>query len=127
MPSDAKSRNQPGRKNTTQEINFIRFKIGGRETDRLNTFLKENSGMSKVIDDVNYISSKEFKKGFENNSRKQWIRSNEAVKRYSLSRPTIVSIARDAGAVYKINGSLLIDSAALDIYLESFRLPGVVR
>lgn len=83
--------------------------------------------MSKVIDDVNFINSKEFKKGFETDSRKRWIRSNEAVKRYSLSRPTIVSIARDAGAVYKINGSLLIDSAALDNYLELFRLPGVVR
>lgn len=27
-----------------------------------------------------------------------------------MSRPTIVSIARDAGAVYKINAALLIDT-----------------
>lgn len=76
---------------------------------------------------IDYISSAEFSRDMKTDGSKKWIRSNEAVKRYSVSRPTIVSIARNAGAVYKVNGALLINTEILDYYLESFRLPGVVR
>lgn len=83
--------------------------------------------MSMDMKELDFLTSEEFSREMKNDGSKKWIRSSEAVKRYSMSRPTIVSIARDAGSVYKINGALLINTEILDFYLESFRLPGVVK
>jgi len=79
------------------------------------------------IDDLKLLDSVDISRNPKNENRKKWIRCKEATQRYSMSRPTIVSIARDAGAVYKINAALLIDTEKLDLYLESFRIPGVVE
>lgn len=76
---------------------------------------------------IEYLLSAEFNSNLKTEKRKKWIRCKEATVRYSMSRPTIVSLARDAGAAYKINATLLIDTEKFDLYLESFRIPGVVK
>lgn len=57
---------------------------------------------------------------------KKWIRCKEAVVRYSLSRPTVCKIACDCNALFKIDGTLLIDVKQMDDYIQSFMIPGGV-
>ena len=57
---------------------------------------------------------------------KKWIRIKEATLRYGVSRPTIDKWCKDTPYKLKIGGVALIDSEALDAYVESFRLPGRV-
>lgn len=59
----------------------------------------------------------------EEKKRKEWIRAKEGVEIYSMSRPKLVRLAREAGAVYKIDGTLLINARKLEEYLEMFRIP----
>jgi len=58
--------------------------------------------------------------------KKKWIRCREGVEMYSMSRPTIMAIASDAGALYKINATVLIDTETFENYMESFRVPAGV-
>lgn len=59
-------------------------------------------------------------------SRKKWIRAREGVDIYSMSRNKIVSLAREAGAAYKIDATILIDVETFEKYLETFRIPGAI-
>lgn len=58
--------------------------------------------------------------------KKKWIRTKEGIEMYSMGRTKFVSLAREAGAVYKIDGTLLIDVDKFELFLESFRVPGEV-
>ena len=58
--------------------------------------------------------------------RRRWIRCKEGVEMYSISRPKLVALATEAGAAYKIDATILIDTEKLENYLESFRIPGRV-
>lgn len=69
----------------------------------------------KPVDEREEVSSKVIKK--------KWIRCKEAVVTYSMSRPTIMALATDAGALYKINGTVLIDADKFENYMETFRIP----
>lgn len=55
---------------------------------------------------------------------KKWIRAKEGQILYSMGRTKLVKVAREAGAVYKLNGTLLIDTERFENYLETFRVPG---
>ena len=59
-------------------------------------------------------------------TKKKWLRCPEAMKRYSVSRPTITSWAVVSGARHKIGGAVLIDTEIIDKYLETFRIPGEI-
>lgn len=56
--------------------------------------------------------------------RKKWMRCKEGTEVYSIGRTKLTALAREAGALYKIDGTLLIDTIKFDLYLESFRIPG---
>ena len=58
--------------------------------------------------------------------KKKWIRAREGVDIYSISRNKLVSMARDAGAAYKIDATILIDVETFERYLETFRIPGAM-
>lgn len=60
------------------------------------------------------------------NTKKKWIRCREGVNIYSMSRPTIMALASDAGALYKINATVLINTEIFENYMESFRVPARV-
>lgn len=54
--------------------------------------------------------------------RKKFVSYNEASELYSLGRNKITDLAREAGAVYKIEKSCLVNTDILEQYLETFRL-----
>jgi len=56
----------------------------------------------------------------------KWIRARDGVDIYSISRPKLISLATEAGAAYKIDTMVLIDTEAFELYLESFRIPGAI-
>ena len=56
--------------------------------------------------------------------RAKYVRVKEAIAIYHVSRTTLMRMALDAGAVYKVNATVLINMKILDDYLETFRIPG---
>lgn len=56
--------------------------------------------------------------------RAKFARAKEAVEIYHVSRPTLMRMAIDSGALYKVNATVLINLEILDDYLETFRIPG---
>lgn len=58
--------------------------------------------------------------------RQKFVRVKEAIEIYHVSRPTLMKMAIDAGALYRINATILINLEILDSYVEAFRIPGMV-
>ncbi|MCR5233582.1 MAG: hypothetical protein K6E53_06685 [Lachnospiraceae bacterium] len=53
---------------------------------------------------------------------KKWIRCKEGTEIYSLGRTKLTELAKEAGAVLKIDATILIDREKFDRYLETFRI-----
>ncbi len=53
--------------------------------------------------------------------RKKFVRYDEGAKIYSMGLHSFQNLAKDAGAVYKIKGVVLVNTQAVDEYLETFR------
>ena len=53
---------------------------------------------------------------------KKFIRYKEGAELYSMSQSKFERLAKDAGAIYKVNKLVLVNMDILDEYLESFRL-----
>ena len=75
--------------------------------------MKENSVKSDVIDRTEY--EKKLRS-------KVYVRCDDGAKLYSMSKNSFIKLARDAGAIYKINKMVLVNTKYLDEYLETFRL-----
>lgn len=58
--------------------------------------------------------------------RQKFARVKDAIEIYHVSRPTIMKMAAESGALYKIDATVLINLQILDEYLETFRIPGVM-
>ncbi len=56
--------------------------------------------------------------------RKKFVRYDEACELYSMGLTKLKEIARDAGAVYKLNRLVLINTDKLDEYIETFLTEG---
>lgn len=56
--------------------------------------------------------------------KRKYIRCKEAIEVYGMGRTKLTQLAREAGAVIKIDSTLLIDVEAFDRFLEAFRLKG---
>ena len=50
-----------------------------------------------------------------------FVRYDEGAKIYSMGLHSFQNLAKDAGAVYKIKGVVLINTQVVDEYLETFR------
>lgn len=55
--------------------------------------------------------------------KKRFVRYKEGAELYSMSQPKFEQLAKDAGAVYKINKLVLVNLDIFEKYLDSFRLP----
>lgn len=55
--------------------------------------------------------------------KKRLARMKEACEMYSMGATKFREIAKDAGAIIKVGGLVLIDLDTFDEYLETFRLP----
>ena len=53
--------------------------------------------------------------------RKKFVRYDEGAKIYSRGLHSFQNLAKDAGAVYKIKGVVLVNTQVVDEYLETFR------
>lgn len=65
-------------------------------------------------------SDKKIVKGKE--IKKKFVRYKEGADLYSMSQSKFEQMAKDAGAVYKLNKLVLVNRGVFDNYLESFRL-----
>lgn len=52
---------------------------------------------------------------------KKYVNAAEGAAVYGISRSRIIDIAREAGAVYKVGMSALINTEIFEAYLEQFR------
>ena len=64
--------------------------------------------------DKKIVKGKEIKKKF--------VRYKEGADLYSMSQSNFEQMAKDAGAVYKLNKLVRVNREVFDDYLESFRL-----
>ncbi len=53
--------------------------------------------------------------------RKKYVRYDEGANIYSMGLHSFQNLAKDAGAVYKIKGVVLVNTQVVDEYLETFR------
>ena len=53
--------------------------------------------------------------------RKKFVRYDEGAKIYSMGLHSFQNLAKDAGAVFKIKGVVLVNTQVVDEYLETFR------
>ena len=55
--------------------------------------------------------------------RRQYLRYQQAEIIYSISHKKLLELASDAGAIYRIDGTVLINRDIFDTYLERFHEP----
>ena len=53
--------------------------------------------------------------------RKKFVRYDEGAKLYSMGLHTFQNLAKDAGAVQRIKGIVLVNTELVDEYLEAFK------
>lgn len=53
---------------------------------------------------------------------KKFVRYKEGADLYSMSQSKFEQMAKDAGAIYKLNKLVLVNMEVFDDYLESFRI-----
>ena len=85
----------------------------------VNLILEEN------IMDKNYKPIKSMKEVPEQlrKLRRQYLRYQQAEIIYSISHKKLFELASDAGAIYRIDGTVLINRDIFDAYLERFHEP----
>lgn len=54
---------------------------------------------------------------------KKYVNAEEGAIIYGISKSRIIVVAREAGAVYKVGNSALINTQLFEEYLEQFREP----
>lgn len=54
--------------------------------------------------------------------KKKFVRYNEGAAIYSMCQTKFEQLAKDAGAIYKVDKLVLVNTEIIDEYLESFRL-----
>ena len=54
--------------------------------------------------------------------QKKFVRYKEGAKMYSMSQSKFENVAKDAGAVYKLNKMVLVNIEIFETYLETFRV-----
>lgn len=59
--------------------------------------------------------------------RKKYLRYKEAEIVYSIQHKKLLELADDAGALYRIDGYVLINRDIFDEYLEQFRQPSKTK
>lgn len=53
--------------------------------------------------------------------RNKFVRYDEGAELYSMGLHTFQNLAKDAGAVYRIKGIVLVNTELVDEYLEAFK------
>ncbi len=80
-----------------------------------------NEATKKTLSQLKELTDNE-----KHDARQKFARVKDAIEIYHVSRPTIMKMAAESGALYKIDATILINLPILDEYLETFRIPGVM-
>ena len=78
------------------------------------------------MQDGKQLSLSEIQRMFQSDYskvRKKFFRPDEGMKMYRISRPMLIKLALDAGALYKIGRCCLIHVEEFDAYFEHFKVP----
>ena len=75
-----------------------------------------------IIEDATIKSMKEVPEQLRK-LRRQYLRYQQAEIIYSISHKKLFELASDAGAIYRIDGTVLINRDIFDDYLERFHEP----
>ncbi len=65
---------------------------------------------------------KEKENRLKEKDKKKFVRYREGAQMYSMGLSKFEQLAKDAGAIYKINRLVLVNIEILDAYIESFRI-----
>lgn len=76
-------------------------------------------GSRNTISGFQKMAAEEDKK----NAKRKFIRVKEGIEKYNISRPTLMKLALESGAMIKIDSTILLDDQLLENYIESFRIP----
>ncbi|MFI3172493.1 MAG: DUF6462 family protein [Eubacteriales bacterium] len=57
-------------------------------------------------------------------NKKRFVRYKEGAELYSMCQSKFEQMAKDAGAIYKLNKLVLVNCDILEEYLETFRIKG---
>lgn len=85
--------------------------------------------LEESIMDKNYKPIKSMKEVPEQlrKLRRQYLRYQQAEIIYSISHKKLFELASDAGAIYRIDGTVLINRDIFDAYLERFHEPATEK
>ena len=79
--------------------------------------------MKVEVDEYMDIERRETVKAEARKLRKQFLRYKEAEIVYSIQHKKLLELADKAGALYRIDGYVLINREIFDPYLERFHMP----
>lgn len=79
--------------------------------------------MKVEVDEYMDIERRETVKAEARKLRKQFLRYKEAEIVYSIQHKKLLELADKAGALYRIDGYVLINREIFDAYLERFHMP----
>ncbi len=78
--------------------------------------LKPGKGIAMAKEkDINQLKDLVYNKG------KKYVRESEATELFSVGRHTVEKWARQAGAIYKINGVKLLNVEKIERFIEAFQ------
>ena len=75
-----------------------------------------------MIDEENYLNSEKVNEVRQRNRslRRQFLKYKDAEIVYSLTHRKLLEMADEAGAIYRVDGTVLINRDIFDEYLEQF-------
>lgn len=59
--------------------------------------------------------------------QKRFMRIKEAVEEYHIGKTKLTQLARESGALIKIDKTCLIDVAKFEKFIRTFQIPGAIR
>ena len=59
----------------------------------------------------------------EETGERRFIRCKQAVETYHMGKTKVLKVARDAGALYKLERVCLIDEEIFEAYIRTFKVP----
>ena len=84
--------------------------------------MRYGKGESKKWQKEKIETNAKYQKELEKLKAQKFVRYKEGCKLYAMGMSKFQEIAKDAGAIYKINQMVLVNTEILDSYLEQFKV-----
>ena len=89
----------------------------------------EGMDISMKMEDIELRSKDKNREAIEQAKklRRQFLRYKEAEVVYSIQHKKLMELANEAGAIYRIDATVLINREIFEEYLERFREPSILN